>query len=236
MVGGLMKYLFIAVSLLIFACADDSPFDKVTGDEVSFCFAQSDYNKMCCEEYKITCYKENNSNSYVPSWNSSTNISTNTSTNNDSWDSQTTNSSNTTSNSSLKSSKSMRLELTEYKQVSTDWDLLDNAGDPKISFDVVFYDDDGSKIRTTTIDSMFYQKDVRNWSGSITTTITAPKGTYKISVCPSVIDRDIDKDDDYSSEDCYSVSSVGYLNDYSEQEQSDYKSTDYLLYWNWYLY
>lgn len=132
-------------------------------------------------------------------------------------------------------SKTMKFTLTKYKQLTSNWDGLDNAGDPKISFSVKFYNESSTLLSTKYTGTLLSRTDVRSWSGTSSTTLTVPINTYKIKVCPEVVDVDVTFDDDKSSGSCYSVSSVGLLDDYYPEEQNDY-SSDYYLYWNWYLY
>lgn len=133
-------------------------------------------------------------------------------------------------------SRSMQLELTKYAQVTSNWDGLNNAGDPRISFTVKFYDQYDNLIRSTSTGILLSQDDVRNWSGSKTAKLTVPTDTYEILVCPSVIDKDVTSDDNMSSGYCYSVSKIGTLANNVVQSQSDYNSSKYNLYWNWYLF
>lgn len=133
-------------------------------------------------------------------------------------------------------SKTMKFTLTKYKQLTSNWDGLDNAGDPKISFSVKFYNESSTLLSTKYTGTLLSRTDVRSWSGTSSTTLTVPINTYKIKVCPEVVDVDVTFDDDKSSGYCYSVTSVGLLDDYYPEEQNDSYSSDYYLYWNWYLY
>lgn len=134
----------------------------------------------------------------------------------------------------LTASKTMKITLTSYKQVSSDWDGFDNAGDPAVSFNIYTYSDGnaGQTISTTTFIS---KEDTRSWSGSVSKTVTINKGVDQIKVCPKVIDVDVSSNDIYTSGNCVTVSNVGYLKSTDVKQQSD-NNKNYNLEWEWYLY
>ena len=135
----------------------------------------------------------------------------------------------------LESSKSMKFCLT-YFETENNWDGL-GVGDPEISFTIYAITSAGQS--TTIYTGKLLDKDnTKFWSGNSCTTKTIPALTQTIKVCPTVIDEDVssDGDDNYSSRMCYSVSSIGYLKDYDEQEQSDYWNSNCTVKWEWYLY
>ena len=135
----------------------------------------------------------------------------------------------------LESSKSMKFCLT-YFETENNWDGL-GVGDPEISFTIYAITSAGQS--STIYTGKLLDKDnTKFWSGNSCTTKTIPALTQTIKVCPTVIDEDVssDGDDNYSSRMCYSVSSIGYLKDYDEQEQSDYRNSDCTVKWEWYLY
>lgn len=136
----------------------------------------------------------------------------------------------------LTTSKTLTFTLTEYKQVTSNWDALDDPGDPMISFSINTYDQYNALLKSFSTGVLLNKNNTRYWTGTSSTTITIPIYTYKIEVCPKVIDDDILDDDNYSSGKCYSVTSVGYLDDYKIEKQNDYNSSNYKLYWEWYLY
>ena len=130
----------------------------------------------------------------------------------------------------------MKFTLTYYRQVTYDWDAFDNAGDPKISFSIKLYDYYETLLATKSTGVLLQKQDIRTWSGTSSTTISIPSATYKIKVCPSVLDVDVSFNDDYSSGYCYSVSSVGTMANYETEYQSDSYASSYKLEWEWYLY
>ena len=133
----------------------------------------------------------------------------------------------------LTSAKTLKITLTYYKQLSSNWDGLDNAGDPEVSFNIYTYSDGvlGQTINTVTF---IDKQDTRSWSGSVTKSYTINKGTDAIKICPKVIDEDISEHDNYSSGKCFSTSNIGYLKSTDIKEQEDYNS-NYDLEWEWYL-
>ena len=133
----------------------------------------------------------------------------------------------------LTSAKILKITLTYYKQLSSDWDGLDNAGDPEVSFKIYTYSDGvlGQTINTATF---IDKQDTRQWSGSVTKSYTINKGADAIKICPEVIDEDISEHDNYSSGKCFATSNIGYLKSTDIKEQEDYNS-DYDLEWEWYL-
>lgn len=137
---------------------------------------------------------------------------------------------------SLTKAKTMKFTLTYYRQVTSNWDAFDNAGDPKISFSIKLYDYYETLLATKSTGTLLQKQDITSWSGTSSTTISIPSATYKIKVCPSVLDVDVSFNDDYSSGYCYSVSSVGTMANYETEYQSDFYSSDYKLEWEWYLY
>ena len=133
----------------------------------------------------------------------------------------------------LTSAKSMKITLTYYKQLSSNWDGLDNAGDPEVSFTIYTYSDGvlGQTINTTTF---IDKQDTRLWSGSVTKSYTINKGTDQIKICPKVIDEDVSVNDSYTSGKCFTTSNIGYLKSTDIKEHEDYNS-NYDLEWEWYL-
>jgi len=135
----------------------------------------------------------------------------------------------------LKTSKTMKFSLTYYKQVSSDWDIFDNAGDPEVSFTVYCYSE-GSLLKSLSTGLLLDKVDITSWSGTSSKTLTIPVNTDEIKVCPKVVDDDPSSDDEKTvSGGCKTVSDVGYLTDYSVQEQYQYTSV-YKIDWEWYLY
>jgi hypothetical protein len=135
----------------------------------------------------------------------------------------------------LKTSKTMKFSLTYYKQVSSSWDIFDNAGDPEVSFTVYCYSD-GTQLKTLSTGLLLDKEDVTSWSGTSSKTLTIPVNTDEIKVCPKVVDDDPSSDDEKTvSGGCKTVSEVGYLADYSVQAQHQYTSV-YKIDWEWYLY
>lgn len=135
----------------------------------------------------------------------------------------------------LKTSKTMKFSLTYYKQVSSDWDIFDNAGDPEVSFTVYCYSE-GSLLKSLSTGLLLDKVDITSWSGTSSKALTIPVNTDEIKVCPKVVDDDPSSDDEKTvSGGCKTVSEVGYLTDYSVQEQYQYTSV-YKIDWEWYLY
>lgn len=135
----------------------------------------------------------------------------------------------------LKTSKTMKFSLTYYKQVSSSWDIFDNAGDPEVSFTVYCYSD-GTQLKSLSTGLLLDKEDVTSWSGTSSKTLTIPVNTDEIKVCPKVVDDDPSSDDEKTvSGGCKTVSDVGYLADYSVQAQYQHNSV-YQIDWEWYLY
>jgi hypothetical protein len=135
----------------------------------------------------------------------------------------------------LKTSKTMKFSLTYYKQVSSDWDIFDNAGDPEVSFTVYCYSE-GSLLKSLSTGLLLDKVDITSWSGTSSKALTIPVNTDEIKVCPKVVDDDPSSDDEKTvSGGCKTVSDVGYLADYSVQAQYQYTSV-YKIDWEWYLY
>ena len=134
----------------------------------------------------------------------------------------------------LTSSKIMHFTLTEYRQVSSNWDVFGD-GDPLVKFTVKTYAD--NTLRQTLGTGALLEKDnITSWSGTNSKELTINAGVDRIEVCPIVLERDdVSKNDDYSSGDCFSVYNVGRLEDYERKSQYDYNS-NYNLEWYWYLY
>ena len=160
------------------------------------------------------------------------------------------------SSSSAKSSSSVKVEvveahtsktktlmftLTYYKQRTSCWDdglclsATYSDGDPTISFTIYFIASGGQSNAKST-GNLISLQDQGTWSGVATKEIEVPVGTQDIKVCPSVIDKYVLDNDNKSSGNCYTITNVGYLEDYSTIEQSDSKTAIYTLKWEWYLY
>ena len=131
--------------------------------------------------------------------------------------------------------KTMYFTMTYYRQTTSNWDVLDDAGDPKISFKIVFTKKDGS-TSSSWITSLYRADNSRSWSGRLSATVTVPVYTSSIYVYPEVIDVDISDNDNKSSGYGYGVNNVGYLDNYEVKRQSDTNASQYSLEWEWYLY
>ena len=136
----------------------------------------------------------------------------------------------------LTSTKTMKITLKSYKQVSSNWDGFDGAGDPEVSFTIYTYSD-GVAGQTINTQVFIDKSDTRSWSGAVskTYTYTINKGADQIKVCPKVVDEDVSSNDNYSSGKCVTASNIGYLTSSDVNAQTDYNS-DYNLEWEWYLY
>lgn len=137
--------------------------------------------------------------------------------------------------------KTLMFTLTYYKQRTSCWDdglclsATYSDGDPTISFTIYFIASGGQSNAKST-GNLISLQDQGTWSGVATKEIEVPVGTQDIKVCPSVIDKDVLDNDNKSSGNCYTITNVGYLEDYSTIEQSDSKTAIYTLKWEWYLY
>ena len=134
----------------------------------------------------------------------------------------------------LTSTKTMKITLKSYKQVSSNWDGFDGAGDPEVSFTIYTYSD-GVAGQTINTQVFIDKSDTRSWSGAVSKTYTINKGADQIKVCPKVVDEDVSSNDNYSSGKCVTASNIGYLTSSDVNAQTDYNS-DYNLEWEWYLY
>ena len=250
----MMRLLFLSFfALFLFACTTESPFESVQEDiedeiswdidrDVELYKSSSSYqsesekcrlgtsaysDSWCCYNYGYQCYTYSSSSSYQSE---SEKCRLGTSAYSDSYCCSTYG---YQCKSYLESSKSMKFCLT-YFETENNWDGL-GVGDPEISFTIYAITSAGQS--STIYTGKLLDKDnTKFWSGNSCTTKTIPALTQTIKVCPTVIDEDVSSDDDYSSGYCYSVSSIGYLKDYDEQEQSDYRNSDCTVKWEWYLY
>lgn len=144
-------------------------------------------------------------------------------------------SSSATSSYYLKTSKTMKLSLTYYVQVSRDWDAFDGDGDPEVSFTVYTYSN-GELLKTISSGLLLDKTNTTYWSGTSSTTLTIPANTDEIKVCPKVVDEDpLESDVKTVSGGCVTVEDVGYLTSSNIQYQKQYTSV-YKIDWQWYLY
>lgn len=254
----IISILCLAFTIPFTACSKESPFEVAedeianAGDDVydakrkSMCFnGKDEYNSWCCEMFGEKCsVKYSSSSSYV-SESEKCRLGTSTYSNSyccSNYGYQCSYSSSSpryvSSSSSalyyLTTAKSMKITLTYYKQLSSNWDGLDNAGDPEVSFTIYTYSDGvlGQTINTTTF---IDKQDTRLWSGSVTKSYTINKGTDQIKICPKVIDEDVSVNDSYTSGKCFTTSNIGYLKSTDIKEHEDYNS-NYDLEWEWYLF
>ena len=245
--------------------ADAARFHYEGGDELTNlkCIFGEYYDYECCIFYGETCNYPQSSSSYMSE---SDKCYYGTSSYSDSWccsnygyrcnyvssSSYKSSSSYRFSSSSVRSSSSVKVEvveahtsktktlkfsLTYYKQNTEGWDGTSryNDGDPTISFTIYFIASGGQSNAKST-GNLISLQDQGTWSGVATKEIEVPVGTQDIKVCPSVIDKDVLDNDNKSSGNCYTITNVGYLEDYSTIEQSDSKTAIYTLKWEWYLY
>ena len=208
-----LKTALCFATLALLACTDDNSFEVL-----------EDYN----EAYSA----------YLSSvWNMSSSSYSSSSISSSSSDAETSSSSSSSAYYYTVEVKTIVLELTYFEQLSEDWDGDgEDDGDPEISFTIRCASSVNGTTDTLSTGIMLDESNVGTWSGSETFTGTVPVGTDTIWVCPEVVDGDWLFDDDKSSGYCYGRANVGYIEDYDVYSFSDYKSSDYELYWNWYLY
>ena len=248
--------LFIS-SLLLIACADESPMEAVTRDineaerqyeyeqarqkqeqiqkqEKNACYngTSSHSNSWCCTNYGYQCNTAKSSSSVKSSssyynyyYSSSSYKSSNSS---------------TTSYKYLTQSKTMKFSLKSYKQTTSAWDGISaggaySDGDPSISFTIYFIDSAGQSSSSTT-ETLLSLQDKGSWSETVSKTISVPKGTQHINICPNVIDKDVFSNDDMSSGYCYTKYNIGELANNTIVKQNDSYASKYSLEWEWYLY
>ena len=145
----------------------------------------------------------------------------------------------------LTNSKTMRLTLTHYKQIVCSLEGKSSQtgeysdGDPRISFEILFIQSNGSKTKYSTRDDLgknwFYYDDLGEWDGERSFEVNVPALTDTIEVCPKVMDVE-GFDDRVSSTYCYYSYHVGLLGIRETVYQSDYMSEKCELEWEWYLY
>jgi len=247
--------LLFTTSLLLIACADESPMESVNHEigsaerEYEDELAQEKYEReeqikqreqndcyygtstksasWCCYNYGYQCntVKSSSSSYYNYYYSSSSYKSSNSS---------------TTSYNYLTQSKTMKFTLTYYNQLTSAWDGVSaggsySDGDPTISFTIYFIASGGQSNSSST-GTLLSLQDQGSWSGIASKTITVPTGTQNIKICPKVIDKDAFSNDDMSSGECYTKNNIGKLANNSKVEQSDSYATKYSLKWEWYLY
>ncbi|MBQ3779663.1 MAG: hypothetical protein II835_16650 [Fibrobacter sp.] len=245
--------LLFLTSLLLIACADESPMESVYRD-VSAAERQyaedQEYQRerqekqrqqqddcyygtstksasWCCSNFGYQCNTaKSSSSSYYNYYYSSSSYKSNNSS--------------STSYNYLTQYKTMKFTLTYYNQLTSAWDGVSaggaySDGDPTISFTIYFIASGGQSDSEST-GTLLSLQDQGSWSGTATTTIFVPNGTQDIKVCPKVIDKDAFSNDDMSSGKCYTKTNIGKLANNSKVEQSDYNATKYDLEWEWYLY
>ena len=127
--------------------------------------------------------------------------------------------------------KTMRITTTSYRQTSSDWDVFDNAGDPEISYKVVFTKKDGSTSTSYTT-SHFLGTDTRSYATEFRDDVTVPVNTIGFYIYPSVVDRDSSSNDDRSSGYGFGWSDVGYTKAGQLHTATDDKG-GYSLSFNW---
>lgn len=243
--------LLFTTSLLLIACADESPMESVNHEigsaereyedeqaqekyereeqrQKNACYNGTSTNSAswCCSNYGYQCNTVKSSSSYYNYYYSSSSYKSNNSS--------------TTSYNYLTQSKTMKFTLTYYNQLTSAWDGVSaggaySDGDPTISFTIYFIASGGQSDSEST-GTLLSLQDQGSWSGTATTTIFVPNGTQDIKVCPKVIDKDAFSNDDMSSGKCYTKTNIGKLANNSKVEQSDYNATKYDLEWEWYLY
>jgi hypothetical protein len=241
-------YSLIFASLILFACADESPTSTVQDNisekeqrkqkekqEEDCYYGTGNYSdSWCCTNYGYQCNtaKSSSSSYYNYYYSSSTKKLSSSSFR-----------SNYSSSSAvyyLTTSKNMKLTLTYFKQVTPDWDNVLGLGnyadaDPNISFDIEFIDTYGIKTTKKT-DVMLKKQDTGLWSGRVDYTTTVPVNTETIRIYPKITDADVLASDDYSSKYWYITYDVGYIKNNNVQYQSDYENKNCIIEWEWYLY
>lgn len=127
--------------------------------------------------------------------------------------------------------RTMRITTTSYRQTSSDWDVFDNAGDPEISYKVVFTKKDGT-TSTSYTSSHFLGTDTRSYATEFHDDVTVPVNTSRLDIYPKVIDRDVSSNDDKSSGYYFYWTDVGYATTGKIYAKTDDKG-GYSLSFNW---
>lgn len=145
----------------------------------------------------------------------------------------------------LTNSKTMRFTLTHYKQTVCSLEGKGSKtcnysdGDPRITFEILFIQSNGSKTKYSTRDDLgknwFYYDNLGEWNGERSFEVNVPALTDTIEVCPKVMDVE-GFDDRVSSTYCYYSYHVGLLGNREIIYQEDYMSEKCELEWEWYLY
>lgn len=147
----------------------------------------------------------------------------------------------------LTRSKTMVLTLTK---LTTNFGNLVDVPDPAVWFEVYSLDQYGDTLRKESTDFLIRLENQTKFDSTASTTLYIPAKTYKIQVCPKVIDIDSSLDGLYvfnipsanfnghgtphSSGKCYTDNGVGYLSDYQKVAGSE--TYDGTREWYWYLY
>ena len=129
------------------------------------------------------------------------------------------------------SQKTMRLTTTYYRQTASNWDILDNAGDPEISYKVIFTKKDGTTSISYT-SSHFLGTDTRSSAAGFHDDVIVPVNTSSFYIYPKVIDRDVSSNDDKSSGYGFGWKDVGYTKSGQITSETDDKG-GYELKFNW---
>ena len=127
--------------------------------------------------------------------------------------------------------KTMRITTTSYRQTTYDWDVFDNAGDPEISYKVVFTKKDGT-TSTSYTSSHFLGTDTRSYASEFHDDVTVPVNTSYFYIYPKVVDRDVSYNDDKSSGYGFGWENVGYTKTGQLHSETDNKG-GYSLSFNW---
>ena len=127
--------------------------------------------------------------------------------------------------------KTMRITTTSYRQTSSDWDVFDTAGDPEISYKVVFTKKDGTTSTSYTT-SHFLGTDTRSYATEFRDDVTVPVNTYLFYIYPQVVDRDVSSNDNRSSGYGFGWEDVGYVKSGQITSETDNKG-GYSLSFNW---
>ncbi len=127
--------------------------------------------------------------------------------------------------------KTMRITTTSYRQTSYDWDVFDNAGDPEISYKVIFTKKDGTTSISYT-SSHFLGTDTRSSAAGFHDDVIVPVNTSSFYIYPKVIDRDVSNNDDKSSGYGFGWKDVGYTKSGQITSETDDKG-GYELKFNW---
>jgi len=136
----------------------------------------------------------------------------------------------------LLENKVLTITFESYKQQAEVMAPGDTLGDPDIRFKVTAFSDDLKAYSKTSAMVLSGQYDIKEWTKAKSVSVDITKGIDKIQICPIVIEKNDENDDDISPSSCVTIKNLGLAGTKTSDQVEDTDADEkYTLSWSWTL-